>query len=134
MYCLFTKKYLFDYLTKSLLLGYLILISLSCNFAGRSYFVVTVATDEPVLMWMNSSLCEINKFFLFFEVGELVPSSIWRITTIFYNNKWGGTCYTQHTPLTTPSLFLHLGGMPWEGGKMKPFLLVFWYNNLQSIR
>ncbi len=50
------------------------------------------------------------------------------------NNKRERTRYIQHTPLTSPSFFLHLGGMPWEGGKMKPFLFVFRFNNLQCIR
>ncbi len=47
------------------------------------------------------------------------------------NNRYA--LHTAHTSHNTKSFF-HLGGMPWKGGKMKPFLFVFWYNNLQSIR
>ncbi len=41
--------------------------------------------------------------------------------------------YVQHTSHITKS-FLHQGGMRWQEGKMKPFLFVFGYNNLQPIR
>jgi hypothetical protein len=40
--------------------------------------------------------------------------------------------YVQHTSHITKS-FLRQGGMPWQEGKMKPFLFVFGCNNLQPI-